>query len=203
MTNVEKFRAILEEMAQTYERKNHDYGNSFDDSLDKHGLTAAVVRMEDKLNRLNSLKDKAAKVGDESLMDTLTDLANYAVMTRKWLEGREGKQQPCDESQGTGAGPSADASGTGAPDEETCRATSGRVLDDYDKDVVGGGIYKKCKWCRHRVALFCKLRKTETGGWLEVDIEKGRCCKLFELHPCFMTGPEADAPGTGAWEREP
>lgn len=185
MTNVEKFKAILEEMAKTYERKNHDYGNSFDDSLDKHGLTAAVVRMEDKLNRLNSLKYKAANVCDESLMDTLTDLANYAVMTRKWLEGREGKQQPSANAEGTAAGPGGE--------------TSGRVLDDYDKDVVGGGIYKKCKWCRHRVALFCTLRKTETGGWLEVDIEKGRCCKLFELHPCFMTGPGADAPGTGAW----
>ena len=113
MTNVEKFRAILEEMAQTYERKNHDYGNSFDDSLDKHGLTAAVVRMEDKLNRLNSLKDKEAKVVGESLMDTLTDLANYAIMTRKWLEGKA-EAMPGADAPGTGATTAGEAAGTGA-----------------------------------------------------------------------------------------
>ena len=88
MTNVEKFRAILEEMAELYERKNHDYGNSFDESCDKHGLIAAVVRMEDKLNRVANLIEKDAMVC-ESFKDTLTDLANYAIMARMWLEGKE------------------------------------------------------------------------------------------------------------------
>lgn len=91
MTNIERFRAITKEMAETYEKKNHDYGDSFGRSLDKRGLMAALVRMEDKMNRLDSLAEKEAQV-KESLADTLTDLANYAIMTRMWLEGRTGEE---------------------------------------------------------------------------------------------------------------
>lgn len=76
----DKFTKVTSMMHDIYVRKNHDYGNSFDNSLDKHGIIAAIVRMEDKLNRLNSLKDKDAKV-EESINDTLLDLANYAIMT--------------------------------------------------------------------------------------------------------------------------
>lgn len=84
MTNIERFRAITKEMAETYEKKNHDYGDSFGRSLDKRGLMAALVRMEDKMNRLDSLAEKDAQV-NESLADTLTDLANYAIMTASWI----------------------------------------------------------------------------------------------------------------------
>ena len=41
----EAFDAITDELKDTYIKKNHDYGNSFDKSIDKFGLTAAVVRM--------------------------------------------------------------------------------------------------------------------------------------------------------------
>lgn len=83
--NVLEFTALTRETAQTYEAKNADYGNSFDKSLDKRGLVAALVRMEDKMNRLDSLVDKEARV-EESMRDTLMDLANYAVMTVRWLD---------------------------------------------------------------------------------------------------------------------
>lgn len=71
-----------------FEKKNADYGNSFEESLEKHGIIAAIVRMEDKMGRLNSLTKKGAeqKVSDESLVDTLKDLSNYALMTAVWLE---------------------------------------------------------------------------------------------------------------------
>lgn len=88
MTNIERFRAITKEMAETYEKKNHDYGDSFGQSLDRWGLIAAIVRISDKFNRLDSLKDKAAKV-NESLIDTLLDMANYCVMTASWLMSKE------------------------------------------------------------------------------------------------------------------
>lgn len=77
---------ICKDLHMTYLMKNADYGNSFGESLDKHGLIAAVVRMSDKLNRLDSLKDKAGQVGDETLSDTALDLANYAIMTAMWIE---------------------------------------------------------------------------------------------------------------------
>lgn len=85
---------ICKDLHRTYLMKNADYGDSFKESLDKHGLIAAVVRMSDKLNRLDSLKDKVGQVGDETLSDTALDLANYAIMTAMWIEdsGRRTKQ---------------------------------------------------------------------------------------------------------------
>lgn len=70
-------------------KKNHDYGNSFEQSLDKHGLVAGIVRMEDKMNRLSTLAqgDEDAQIASESLVDTLMDLSNYAAMSACWLEG--------------------------------------------------------------------------------------------------------------------
>lgn len=86
----EAFDAITDELKDTYIKKNHDYGNSFDKSIDKFGLTAAVVRMNDKMERLNSLLNKDAKV-DESIRDTVMDLANYCIMTAMYLDNKEKK----------------------------------------------------------------------------------------------------------------
>lgn len=73
----------------TFCRKNHDYGNSFEESLDKFGIIASLVRMQDKMLRLESITDdfKTQQVGSESLLDTLEDLSNYAAMTACWLKG--------------------------------------------------------------------------------------------------------------------
>lgn len=87
----EAFDAITDELKDTYIKKNHDYGNSFDKSIDKFGLTAAVVRMNDKMERLNSLLNKDAKV-DESIRDTVMDLANYCIMTAMYLDNKKEKK---------------------------------------------------------------------------------------------------------------
>lgn len=103
---VESFKSITSKMAETYEKKNHDYGDSFDKSLDKFGLIASVVRMGDKMNRIESLINKSIQnpaypsvsvkdvnlVKDESIKDTLLDLANYAIMTVMWMDN----QKKCD-----------------------------------------------------------------------------------------------------------
>lgn len=70
-------------------RKNHDYGNSFEKSLDTFGLVAGIVRISDKFERLVSLNDpsKDALITSESLTDTLEDLSNYAAMAACWLKG--------------------------------------------------------------------------------------------------------------------
>lgn len=83
--NVQKFVDITDDMVKTYIAKNHDYGNSFDQSLDKFGLIASIVRIGDKMNRLETLVNKKAQVKDESIKDTLLDLANYSIMTVMWL----------------------------------------------------------------------------------------------------------------------
>lgn len=72
---------ICEELNALYERKNHDYGDSFAKSFAEYGMTMPCIRLEDKLNRLKALNRNSAQVADESVEDTLMDLANYAIMT--------------------------------------------------------------------------------------------------------------------------
>lgn len=80
-----EFRDITNSMIQTYQAKNQDYGNSFEKSLYKFGLVASIIRLSDKMNRIESLSQTKAKVESESIEDTLLDLANYAIMTIIWL----------------------------------------------------------------------------------------------------------------------
>ena len=48
-------------------------------------VLASVVRVGDKMNRIKSLIKKEAQVKDESIKDTLLDMANYAIMTVMWM----------------------------------------------------------------------------------------------------------------------
>lgn len=86
--NIENFKSITDNMLEIYKNKNHDYGNSFEQSLDKFGLVASIVRMGDKMNRIESLSKKKAEVKNESIKDTLLDLANYAIMTAMWIDNK-------------------------------------------------------------------------------------------------------------------
>ena len=87
LDNVKVHDRICLELNNIYEKKNADYGNSFENSLDKHGMIAGIVRMDDKMSRLISLNSKnEQQVMDESLRDTLMDLANYAIMSVMWLD---------------------------------------------------------------------------------------------------------------------
>ena len=85
--NVVKFNQLAMDMCQLYENKNNDYGDSFNISCTKYGPIAALTRMSDKFNRIETLilKRQEQKVEDEKLEDTLVDLANYAMMTVLWL----------------------------------------------------------------------------------------------------------------------
>jgi len=78
---VEVHKQICTELNGIYERKNHDYGDSFGKSYHEYGMTMPCIRLEDKLNRLKALSRKDGLVLDESIEDTLLDLANYAIMT--------------------------------------------------------------------------------------------------------------------------
>ena len=87
LTDIDRFRNITKTMLDTFSKKNHDYGNSFEQSLDEEGLAASRIRMGDKWNRFKNLsKGKTVQVNDESIRDTLLDLAAYSIMTMIWLD---------------------------------------------------------------------------------------------------------------------
>lgn len=71
---------ICQELFETYKAKNADYGDSFAQVRDKYP-NAILIRLNDKLNRLETLMNGAEQhVSDESVEDTLLDLANYCIM---------------------------------------------------------------------------------------------------------------------------
>ena len=83
------FKVITNEMLDLYEIKNKNYGDSFSKQFQEYGLTSVCIRLEDKLNRLKSLNKQISEakngivdidVDDESIKDTLIDLAKYSVL---------------------------------------------------------------------------------------------------------------------------
>lgn len=81
------------ELHDIYKRKNSDYGNSFENSLDIFGVIASVVRLQDKVSRYVSLTTggNSQQVLDEKVDDTLLDLINYCVMTVMYFETKYSK----------------------------------------------------------------------------------------------------------------
>lgn len=88
ITDSDRFKEITQKMCDIFERKNHDYGNSFEQSLNEEGLAASRIRMGDKWNRFKSLSKPRmdSKVKDESLRDTLLDMSVYCILTIMWLD---------------------------------------------------------------------------------------------------------------------
>lgn len=83
MNGVEHHKTICIELTALYERKNRDYGDSYHLSYLEEGMAMARIRLGDKLNRFKALtrNPDSQQVQDESIRDTLIDLANYAIMT--------------------------------------------------------------------------------------------------------------------------
>ena len=81
-SNVKQHYDIVMGLNELYAKKNADYGDSFHDTYVEEGMAMARIRLSDKLNRFKSLtKSGNQQVNDESVRDTLLDLANYAIMT--------------------------------------------------------------------------------------------------------------------------
>ena len=90
---VEMFSDIVTEMTELYAKKNHDYGNSFDEGCDKIGTGYPLGRLLDKMNRLIACMGKEDEMQvNESIEDTLKDLACYSVMTLSYLRRKRNKQ---------------------------------------------------------------------------------------------------------------
>jgi hypothetical protein len=89
------FRECLEKMWEITSKKNSDYANEEDPfrNFREFGELGFLVRMSDKFARLKSaiVEKKDMQVSDETVEDTLLDLANYAVLLICWRRA-EGKK---------------------------------------------------------------------------------------------------------------
>jgi predicted DNA-binding protein (UPF0251 family) len=65
------------EMCNLLISKQHDYGHR---NITAFGLRGVLVRLSDKIERLNNLKSKKSKAKNESMLDTLRDIVGYCVI---------------------------------------------------------------------------------------------------------------------------
>ena len=86
---VSRHHAICMEANDLYAKKNADYGDSFHQQFVEDGMEVARVKLSDKLNRFRNLTRDPSKqqVKEESIRDSLIDLANYAIMTIMEIDG--------------------------------------------------------------------------------------------------------------------
>jgi len=87
MDRVAQLKEVQDEARDLFQKKNADYGDSFA----TYGPVGVLVRMGDKISRLNSITQKGVHlINTESLRDTLVDLHNYSAMAILLLdEGRD------------------------------------------------------------------------------------------------------------------
>lgn len=76
---VKRFREIVNELADLYEKKNQNYGDSFGQLYRTLGPVSGLVPLHNKLDRLTNLI-KGDKNHFESIEDNFRDLANYSIM---------------------------------------------------------------------------------------------------------------------------
>ena len=87
---VQLHKKICGELTTLFERKNHDYGDSFHQTFAEEGWPMVRIRLSDKLNRVKALtRGDSQQVQDESPRDTLLDLANYAILAVMEMDRRE------------------------------------------------------------------------------------------------------------------
>lgn len=83
---MEEYERIVNETVKLCKRKNADYGSSVQDTYEKFGDVSYLVRITDKYNRICSLLENGkVEVRDESITDTIVDLANYCFL---WASSR-------------------------------------------------------------------------------------------------------------------
>lgn len=94
--SVKKHSSICDELNVLYAKKNHDYGNAFHESFIEEGMAMPRIRLGDKLKRFKTLSHgEQSRVKDESIRDTLLDLANYAIMTVIEIDASAVPTSPC------------------------------------------------------------------------------------------------------------
>ena len=141
--NVVSFRAIQDKLVNIYAKKNHDYGDSFNEGCNELGVGYAFSRIFDKTKRFQTLakgimnNNLSIEVQDETIEDTIMDLANYCVMYLAWRDkhicvGEEAKQGDIQ------------ASSTGELESNSNTCNTKKQVDEYYEinAELGNGIIK-------------------------------------------------------------
>jgi len=97
---IENYEKYQKQMHDILKRKNSDYAGTADTYAnfmycEKLGLcsteTGIMVRISDKMTRISNLLKQDAQVKEESIKDTLLDMANYAMILASYIEDKNKK----------------------------------------------------------------------------------------------------------------
>lgn len=95
-TRIEQMMKVQSEGLELFRKKNTDYGDSFA----TYGPIGVIIRMGDKISRLNSVTNSGINlVNTESVRDTLIDLHNYAAMAIMLIDEKPGDKQAIQHKQ--------------------------------------------------------------------------------------------------------
>lgn len=97
---IEFHKECCDRMVSITKAKNNDYTGSSDDPFSNFKMVQTFgvlsveagmfTRMTDKLSRLASfIKKGVLEVKDESIEDTLLDLANYCILTAGYIKSKK------------------------------------------------------------------------------------------------------------------
>ena len=164
-------------MADLYEKKNSNYGDSFGQLFEELGPTAGLVPLWNKLHRATSLV-KGSQNNFESLEDTFKDLACYAIMNLIEMEAQEEKEYKNVEklleyvtapSISTVGNPDIDFEPiTNAYDSTNpCEGCDPKKISTY----IGGVL--PCQWCKNSP---CKITYGTTTVALTTKNTNGGIC---------------------------
>jgi hypothetical protein len=91
VTQADHIESICNEVRDLLIRKNHDYGDSFSKQFAKYGVLSGMIRMDDKMRRLETLIGGEEAQVAESIEDSVADLAGYALLTLVELRKAQAK----------------------------------------------------------------------------------------------------------------
>ena len=96
---LDRLEILYKNNVEISRKKNADYANDKDpfqnfrvcEALGIPAEVGLIVRMSDKLMRLSNLiqPGREVMVKDESVLDTASDLANYAMILRMYIEQKQ------------------------------------------------------------------------------------------------------------------
>lgn len=86
---LKRLKEIHSREEDIFAERNEKYGDSFSRTFEKRGPAVALIRLDDKLSRVDYLLSHDMMESDgESVIDTLMDLSNYVNMTIMELMGK-------------------------------------------------------------------------------------------------------------------
>lgn len=87
---------IANDIVKLLVKKRHDYGNSFERIWEKFGAVSVVVRLNDKLERLNNLvMNTHEKPVNESIEDTFKDIIGYCLLALRMTLKKQSQEVMC------------------------------------------------------------------------------------------------------------